>query len=131
MKRKVIKSAIIRGGLILMFMGISLYFTQKTGDPKQTQSMIAATIIATSVAAFSTIYDYDVWSVKKKIMVHTLCMFLTVYPALIISGWFDTSQPSGYVIALASFITFGIIFASIGYLVSKYFLKNVPESKKK
>ncbi|WP_414050716.1 DUF3021 family protein [Macrococcus animalis] len=130
MKKKLVIQGLIRGGIVLVCMGISLYFSMQSGDEKQTQSILAATIISVALAAFSVIYDYDVWTVKKKIIAHTICMLFTVYPTLIISGWFDTSQPSGYLTALLSFVIFGVIGASIGYLVSKYVLKNVPEHHK-
>ncbi|UTC75094.1 DUF3021 family protein [Treponema sp. OMZ 792] len=129
LKRKVIRSGLLRGGILLIIMGIGTYFTYKSGDLKQFRMMVAITIISASVSGFSALYDYDVWSVKKKITLHTIAMLCTVYPALLYSGWFDTSKISGYFIALASFAGVGIVLASIGYLVSKYILKNVPEEK--
>lgn len=118
---------IIRAGTVLLFMGIGLVFESKKGISEQFVSILASTIIAASLAGFSVIYNIDHWSTKKKIAVHTLCMAITVIPALIISGWFDVSSTEGYFAILASFILFGIVGASVGYLVSKHILKNVPE----
>lgn len=129
LKRKVIKNGIIRALIPLIFMGIGTYFSYKSGDMKQFKMMVAITVISTAISGFSAIYDYDIWCVKKKIFVHSIAMFFTVYPALLYSGWFDISNISGYFIALVSFVSFGIVFATIGYLVSKYILKNVPEEK--
>ena len=108
-------------------MSIGLYFTYKSKDIKQFKQLVAVTVISTAVSGFSTIYDYDIWSVKKKIFIHTVCMFIVVYPALIYSGWFDISNIYGYIYAFISFACFGILFASIGYIISKYILKNVPK----
>lgn len=124
-----IRNGLLRGGILLIIMGIGTYFTYKSGDLKQFRMMVAITVISASVSGFSALYDYDVWSVKKKITLHTIAMLFTVYPALLYSGWFDTSKISGYFIALASFAGVGIVLASIGYLVSKYILKNIPEEK--
>lgn len=129
LKRKVIRNGLLRGIIPLIIMGIGTYFTYKSGDDKQFRMMVAVTIISTSVSGFSAIYDYDIWTVKRKIIIHSIAMLFTVYPALLYSGWFDISKISGYFIALASFVSFGIVFATIGYLVSKYILKNVPEEK--
>lgn len=126
-----IKQALLRGGLVLLFMGMGSYFAYRSGDMKLFRTLLAVTIMASSMAAFNVMYEYDIWSVKKKIFLHTIAMFITVYPALLISGWFDTSQVSGYLIALLSFISFGILFASVAFLVSKFILKNVPEEPKK
>ena len=126
MLAKVIKQGLLRGGITLLFMGSAWYFSSKSGNKQETQSIMAATIISVAVAAASTIYDYDIWSVKKKLLIHTVCMFVTVYPALIISGWFDTSTVWGYLHALLAFILTGAILATVCYLVSKYIFKNVP-----
>ena len=128
-KNKLLVQGIIRGGIVLLFMGIGLYFVHKEGDVKKFNSILAATIISASLASFSTIYDYDVWTTKKKILIHTICMFFTVIPALIISGWFDLSSPVGYLFILLSFITFGLVGATTGYLFSKFVLKNVPDEQ--
>ncbi|WP_051353742.1 DUF3021 family protein [Atopobium fossor] len=122
LKTKVIKNGFFRGLITLGIMGCITYFSEAT----QQQSLMSATIISTAIAAASIIYDYDVWSVKKKIIVHTIMMLFTVYPALVISGWFDTSHWTGYLIILGSFAACGCTFASIGYVISRYILKNVP-----
>lgn len=127
LRRKVITNGIIRGGIPLIIMGIGTYFSYKSGDMAQFKMMVAVTIIAASLSGFSAIYDYDVWSVKKKISLHTLAMLCTVYPALLYSGWFDEFGCLGSVIALAMFAGVGVVLATTGYLVSKYILKNVPE----
>lgn len=127
LRRKVITNGIIRGGIPLIIMGIGTYFSYKSGDMAQFKMMVAVTIIAASLSGFSAIYDYDVWSVKKKISLHTLAMLCTVYPALLYSGWFDEFGWLGSVIALAMFAGVGVVLATTGYLVSKYILKNVPE----
>ncbi|MGT2783937.1 DUF3021 family protein [Streptococcus merionis] len=127
LRKKVVLAGLLRSGIVLLIMGVGTYFTYQSGDTKQYHQMLAVTVISSSVAGASAIYDYDVWSVKKKIVVHTICMLLTVYPSLIYSGWYDTTSAWGYLMALLSFIAFGLIFCTIGYLVSKYILKNIPE----
>jgi len=52
-----------------------------------------------------------------------------VLPALFISGWYDLSKSSGYFALFGSFIVFGIVGATIGYIISKFVVKNVPENK--
>lgn len=127
LKQKVIRNAILRGLPVQVFMGMGIYFTYQDGNMDLLPQLVAVTIIASSVSAASAIYDYDIWSVKKKIIVHTICMLFTVYPALIYSGWFGAPSLSTYLIAFLSFVLFGFVFCSIGYLVSKYILKNVPK----
>lgn len=124
--KKLALKGIIRAGIVLVIMGIGLYFQSKKGIDQQFFSILAVTIIAAAVSGFSVIYDYDLWTTKKKIIVHTICMAIAVFPALSISGWYDLSSIEGVFGMITTFIMFGVIAASIGYLVSKYILKNVP-----
>lgn len=89
--------------------------------------LLAIGIIVAAILGFMPIYDYDVWSVRKKILIHTLAMFVTIYPALLISGWYEGDF--GYLFALGSFAIFGAIFVTVGYLLSKYVFKNIPDNK--
>ncbi|MEX2784925.1 DUF3021 family protein [Streptococcus sp. H49] len=130
LKEKCIKQAFIRGIIPLVIMGTITYFLAQEDNQKAFWSMVAITVISTAVSAASAIYDYDVWTVRKKIIVHTLLMLATVYPALLISGWYDTSNLSGYVFALLSFALWGVVLCSLGYFISKYVLKNIPEEIK-
>lgn len=125
--RKLILQGAIRGGLVLAFMGMGLYFVAQEGDSKKFHCILGATIIAGSVSAFSVIYDYDGWSTKKKIFIHTLCMLVTVFPALMISGWYDLTSIKGYLIMIASFIVCGLVAVTVFYLLSKYVFKNIKE----
>ncbi|AXQ78593.1 DUF3021 family protein [Streptococcus chenjunshii] len=131
LKVKCIKQAFIRGIIPLVIMGGITYFVSESDNPEAFWSMVAITIISTAVSAASAIYDYDVWPVKKKITVHTLLMLVTVYPALMISGWYDASKASGYIFAFISFVLWGVVLCSLGYFISKYVLKNIPDETKK
>ena len=126
---KLFTTGLFRAGIVLVFMGMGLYFQAKKGMDSQFYSILAVTIISASIAGFNVIYDYDVWSVKKKIIVHTICMAITVLPALYISGWYDTTSIHGLFAILASFVIFGLVAVTIGYLVSKFILKNVTVNK--
>ena len=125
MKKRVIVQGLIRGGITLVVMSVITYFVNNDKGNVTLREMIAATIISTAVAGFTSLYEYDVWSTKKKITVHSFAMLFTVYPALIYSGWFGHN----YLVALAVFVATGMVFASIGYLVSKYVLKNITDPR--
>ncbi len=125
MKKKVILNGLIRGIITFVCMSVITYFVYKDNGSEQLRSMISATIISTSVVGFSALYDYDIWSTKKKIIVHTVAMLCTVYPALIYSEWFGNN----YFLALVVFACTGAVLASLGYLVSKYVFKNVPDKQ--
>ncbi|WP_373757054.1 DUF3021 family protein [Streptococcus ferus] len=107
------------------------YFVYQNQGIKAFRSLIAVTLIATAVSAATVIYDYDVCPIKKKIFVHCLVMLVTVYPSLIISVWYDTTKVSGYIFAFLTFALWGLVLGTVGYLISKYILKNIPEDKSK
>lgn len=102
-----------------LFYASVIYFTRNQTDMVSLKSQRAGLLIGLVIFSFAVIYDYDVWSLKRKLLVHTGCMALTIFPILIYSGWFESSL-KGYLLALVSFIGFGVIFASIGYLISRF-----------
>lgn len=101
------KQALIRGSIpfaIMSFIAFVLYLQRQMEDARGTffTAMIVGVIGATSV-----IYDLDHWSLFKRSMVHFLSMLLTVYPILLISGWFRLETVRDYVNVFLLFIAIG------------------------
>lgn len=84
--------ALLRGGIPLIIMGgiaLLLYFQGKYTDAKGT---FIASLIAFFVSAATVIYSIDHWSFTKQSVIHFFIMLLTVYPILLLSGWFTISN---------------------------------------
>ncbi len=65
--RKLILQIILRASIVLVFLVVGLVFGGTNMEAESRKSMIAGMVIGASLAGFSALYDYDVWSVKKKL----------------------------------------------------------------
>ena len=86
------------------------FFIEDAAQAKGT--WIAGLIAAVTIAAIP-IYDISSWSLTKRSAVHFLVMLVSVFPLLLISGWF--SAP----VALGVFLLVGLVGWAIGYVVHR------------
>lgn len=101
-----------------IMMGIAglLQHQQKYHDARGT---FFSSFIVLFLGLSSLIYDIDGWSVGKKIGVHFLLMCVTVYPTLLLSGWFPLHNVTD---ALKVFGYFVMTGAAILAVVGLFFL---------
>lgn len=112
------KQAIIRGVIPFVIMSIlSLIMNTQNIDPFQVRSTFIVGIIITFVAAASVIYEIDSWSFTKQLIVHFITMLVTVYPCLLISGWFALNNAVDYLKVLGIFVITGSVLGGIGFLI--------------
>jgi len=89
--------------------GISFFIE----DPAQSRGTLIAGLIAAVTIAAIPIYNIDSWSLVKRSLVHFLVMLVTVFPLLLLSGWFSVP------IAICVFLLFGVVGWTIGYVVHR------------
>lgn len=109
--------AVLRAGIPLVIMtaiGVALLFQDKAADGRAT---LAVGVIVAAVAGASVIYDIAGWSLRKQSLVHLALMFVTVLPALLLSGWFPLDSAGDYVAVIGAFIAGGAILWALRYLV--------------
>ncbi|MEC6748602.1 DUF3021 family protein [Marinilactibacillus sp. XAAS-LB27] len=115
---KLLKNALIRGFIPFVIMtGISLIMRAQELDSFQVNSTFITGIIITAVAAASVIYDIESWSIQKQSVVHFIFMLLTVFPCLLLSGWFPVNGIKDMILVLGVFIVIGALLWSIAYFV--------------
>lgn len=113
-----LKQAILRGVIPFIIMSvISLIMYYQKIDFSQVKSTFIVGIIVAVVAAASVIYDIEKWSLFHRSIVHFLVMVITVFPCLLISGWFELKSITDYLKIFGIFLLCGIVFWSIGYFV--------------
>lgn len=124
MKSGYIKQAILRGGIPFVIMGgIALIMRSQGMDGFQVRSTFITGIIISVVAAASVIYDVASWSIKKQSVVHFLLMLVTIFPCLLISGWFPLTGPFDYLKVLLYFLLAGLLLWSFFYFLFSKVLK--------
>ena len=113
-----IKRAIIRGIIPFIIMtAISLMMKYQGVDVFQVKSTFLAGIIVTSVAATSVIYEIENWSLLKQSVVHFVIMLVTVFPCLLVSGWFKLNNILDYIKVFGIFLFAGLVLWSIAYFI--------------
>lgn len=119
-----IKNAMILGIIPLAIMSAISFVLNKQGmDPFQTKSTFIVGLIVTAVAASSVIYEADQWSLRKKSLIHFGIMLLTVYPLLLLSGWYPVHGVWDALKIFGLFILMGSVLWTLGYLVSTRLVK--------
>lgn len=116
-----VTKALLRGGIPLIIMeGIALllYFQGEYSDAKGT---FIASLIAFFVGAATVIYNIDHWSFTKRSIVHFSIMLVTVYPILLLSGWFTISSIQDAFKILLFFILVGIVIWLVMTTLAKIF----------
>lgn len=87
-------------------------------DATQAHGTRIAGCIGFFVILAMMIYNIDSWSLRKRTIVHTLTLLITVLPCLAISGWFDITNWQGIGLMLLTYAGFGIIGWTVGFVVN-------------
>jgi hypothetical protein len=119
--KKLIRKSLIRGGIpfvILEIFAVALYFQEKYAD---SNDLFWGGFLILTLGAATVIYNIDNWSLPKQSIAHFSIMFLTVYPILLLSGWYPVTS---FVDAFSVFITFlisGVVIFSVMLTLAKIF----------
>lgn len=118
---KYLMQAFIRGiGPLIVMTAISLLMKNQGKAPQEVKGVFVAGLIMTVVAAASVLYEIEGWSFTKQLIVHHLAMLVTVYPLLLVSGWFRVKTWLDALIVLGIFYLVGIAIIASFYLYSTY-----------
>lgn len=113
-----LKKTLIRGIIPFLIMSlISLIMKMQNMDPFQVKSTFIVGIIASVVSATFSIYEIESWSLLKQSIAHFFVMLFTVFPCLLLSGWFNLEVPLDYLKVFGIFILFGIVGWNLGYFI--------------
>ncbi|WP_066191044.1 MULTISPECIES: DUF3021 family protein [Gracilibacillus] len=115
--------ALLRGGIPLLIMGGIAFILYTQGKNSDAKGTLLAALIAFFVAAASVIYHIDHWSLWKQSLVHFFIMLITVYPILLLSGWFTVGSVTDALKILLIFMFIGILLWSLSFLAVKIFSK--------
>lgn len=118
MKTRILKQATFRGIIPFVIMSaLALIMTYQKNDPSQIKGTFLTGVIVSIVAAASVIYDIEKWSLLKQSAIHFIVMILTIFPCLLISGWYELNSFADYLKVFGIFLLCGCVFWTIGYFV--------------
>ena len=123
--KNLILQALKRGLIPLLVMTVlSIIMGLQSVDENNIKGTLITGIIVSIIAASSVIYEIKSWPLKKQSIIHFLVMVFTVYPLLLISGWYKLSSPLDYVGVFGSFLCCGIVFWLLGYIIFRKIIKD-------
>ncbi len=100
------------------------------GQRDDATSTFLVALIVGAIGAASVIYDLDHWHIAKRIALHFLAMLITVYPVLVLSGWFPNQTVADWLIIFGVFIATGVVILStIGLGIALYRLARKPAKR--
>ncbi|MDO5018095.1 MAG: DUF3021 family protein [Lagierella massiliensis] len=118
-----LKNGILRASIPFIIMTIISIIMKSQGfNMYQVKSTFIVGIIISIVVGASVIYEVRQWTLLKQTIVHFIFMLITVYPCLLISGWFELNTFLDYFKVLALFIMVGIVLWTILYFIFGYFI---------
>lgn len=114
-------NALLRGGIPFIIMGgiaLLLNSQEKYSDAKST---FFVSLIAFFVGAATVIYNIDHWSLTKQSAIHFFIMLITVYPILLLSGWFTITSVFDALKVFLIFVLVGVTLWLVLFILAKVF----------
>ena len=121
MKLQLFLNGLMRGTIPLVVMTTIAYFLSQQDKINDAKGTFYSGLIIFVVACTSVVYDIDQWSLTTKTLVHFLIMLLTVYPILLISGWFPLKSFKDALVILGCFLIVGVVLWSVFFFLAKKF----------
>mgnify|MGYP001248668489 CR=1 FL=1 len=101
---------------VMSFISLILLLQEKNYQAKGT---FITSLIILILGLSSFIYEINTLNLKQKTIVHFVLMLVTIYPILLLSGWFKLNVFLDYLKVFGIFIGFGVAFWIIFLLISK------------
>jgi hypothetical protein len=117
-KMHLLKKGLIRGVIPFSFLIIiSLLWNQFQGSWAISNTFFFYGLIAFFLGLASVIYENEQWGFLKQIMVHYLAMLMTVFPTLLLSGFYPLDSFRDAVNVFFLFNKVGVIFFFTTYFI--------------
>lgn len=100
---------------IMTAIGIALL---AQGDTEAGRGTLCVGVIAAAVSGSSFIYQVERWSLLRQSLMHIGIMLVTVFPALLLTGWYDLSTAGGWWAAIGTYAAWGIGIWSVMYVIT-------------
>jgi len=110
---------LIRGLIPFVILLIISLWNKLQGLPDISKIFFFYGLIAFFLGVASVIYQIKQWSFKKQILAHYLVMLITIFPTLLLSGFYPLNSFEDGLTVYLQFNKVGIILFLITYFISK------------
>ncbi|SDC38958.1 Protein of unknown function [Terribacillus halophilus] len=118
---------LIRGLIPFIFLLIISFWNKTEEFPTNSNIFFNYGLIFFFLGLSSVIYEIKHWKFSRKIIVHYLVMLITVFPTLILSGYYPTDSFKNVLEVYFQFNKVGIVLFLTTYLIIYFrnrFIKN-------
>ncbi|WP_439818722.1 DUF3021 family protein [Weissella paramesenteroides] len=116
---KLLLSGIMRGGIPFIILGSIAFMLSTQNKFQEAKGTFCMALILLFVGVTTVIYEIDQWSFAKQSLIHFLLMFITVYPVLLLSGWFPLNNLKDALLIFLYFAFVGLLIWSVLAVVFK------------
>ncbi|WP_418268868.1 DUF3021 family protein [Jeotgalibaca dankookensis] len=94
-----------------------------TGAFSNSKALLFYGVILLFLGMASVIYEIRTWSFKKQIIVHYLIMLVTIFPTLLISGFFPVDSLNNLIDVFVRFNKTGLILFVVSSIIFRIRIK--------
>lgn len=116
---KLLLSGIMRGGIPFIILGSIAFVLNAQNKFQEAKGTFFTALILLFVGVTTVIYEIDQWSFVKQSLIHFLIMVITVYPVLLLSGWFPLNNLKDALLIFFYFAIVGLVIWSVLAVVFK------------
>ncbi|WP_421378100.1 DUF3021 family protein [Bacillus salacetis] len=115
---------LVRGGILFIIVLIISLWHQLQGSSDSSTVFIYNGLIAFFLGLTSVIYQINQWSFSKQIIAHYLAMLVTVFPTLLLSGFYPLNSFTDVLKVYLQFNKAGVILFFATYFIFKLFRRS-------
>ncbi|WP_062471963.1 DUF3021 family protein [Jeotgalibaca dankookensis] len=112
-----------RGFFLFSFMSVLSLMSYFTGAFSNSKALLFYGVILLFLGMASVIYEIRTWSFKKQIIVHYLIMLVTIFPTLLISGFFPVDSLNNLIDVFVRFNKTGLILFVVSSIIFRIRIK--------
>ena len=123
-----IKKSILRGGIPFVIMEVFALALYLQGETLQSKDLFFGGLVLLVLGATTVIYNIDRWSLTKQSAVHFSIMLVTLFPILLLSGWYPVTSLGDRFQVFAIFVSSGLVIWTIMFALAKIFKWQILDS---
>ena len=116
---KLFLKGFIRGAIPFIFMLVMSVWELIQGSSSDARTFLINGLIIMFLGIASVIYEINRWNFSKQIIVHYITMLLTVFPILLLSGYYPLSSFDDVLNVFLLFNKVGIMLFVATFIISK------------
>ncbi|MDN6293771.1 MAG: DUF3021 domain-containing protein [Alkalibacterium sp.] len=116
-----IKKSFLRGGIPFVIMEAFALVLYLQGERSESKNLFFGGLVLLILGSTTVIYNIDQWSLTKQSAIHFSIMLATLFPILLLSGWYPVTSLHDILQVFAIFVSSGLVIWTIMFTLAKFF----------